>query len=292
MVKTKKMEPPKELRSQKIRLDHLHPNPNNPRSEAGDVTELAASIIEVGLLQSLLVRPAGDKPDGHYYIEAGYRRWVAMRLGTDLEEADCRIWESIDEMDPKQHSLLVGLIENTHRVNLNPVERAIGYGELRDQFGMTQKQIAQSQGLTDATVNTYMTLLELDEGSRKRVIKRWKGEEGGVTVKAAVAAVRDSRKKDRRKKGYKSTVNMQWEPDHFTVLHPLSRKAAQMCDARGHSHRRRLGKKASYHGACGECWETVIRQDQDIVGALKGEIGADAAKNVLVGMAEGGNHRT
>jgi ParB family chromosome partitioning protein len=50
-----------------------------------------------------------------------------------------------------------------------------------------------------------------------------------------------------------------WEPDHFDARHPLARKANAMCDAREHTMRRRIGRVA-----CGQCWETVIRQDQQL----------------------------
>lgn len=271
-----------EVHETMIHLDRIVRNPHNPRREVGDVTELAKSIQELGLLQSLLVRPIAS---GKYMLEAGERRWTAMRLGTNMTEAPCRVLETPEGMQPGQHSLLVGLVENTHRQDLNPIERAIGYGKLRDEYGMTQQQIAQAQGITDATVNHYMALLELDFKSQERVIR------GSVTVNDAVKAVRAHRQQRRKKEG-KKPATVFWEADWFTASHPLARKAATICDARQHTRRRRLGKKYQYAGACGECWETAIRQDQDVVGALKGEVGGDAAARILTGMAERGNSRT
>jgi hypothetical protein len=64
-----------------------------------------------------------------------------------------------------------------------------------------------------------------------------------------------------------------------------------MCDARGHTRRRRLGKKMPFAGACGQCWETAIRQDQDVISAVKKDLG-DAASGILTDAVKGGpNHR-
>lgn len=267
-----------------VRLDNLHPNPDNPRHEPGDIGELAASIREHGLLQSLLVRPAEQFGSGHYFIEAGWRRWTAMRLGTDHEEAPCRVWIGTASSNPRQHSVVVGVIENVHRANLDPIEKAQAFGKLHDEFGMTQNEIGKTVGLSGATVSEYMTLLELDEPSQERV------RLGRVSVKDASAAVRKSRRQARRRKGQKP-INIFWEPEHFTNKHPLAHNASAMCDARGHTQRRRLGKKGAFRGACGQCWETAIRSDQDIVGSVKKELGgADTAGRILTD-AMGGNHR-
>lgn len=274
-----------QLQVKMVPLDHLHRDPYNPRTEAGDVSELAKSIDEIGLLQSLLVRTAPDKGKDHYYITIGFRRWTAMRLGTKLEVASCRIWIPSPEMDPEQYALEAGLIENVHRETLNPIERARGYARLRDEFGMTQLQIGKSQGLSDATISHYLALMELSHKSQERVIR------GSLTVERAVRAVRESRRQNRKRRGQRP-VEVVWESEWFIASHPLAKQAATICDARQHTARRRYGKKHQYRGACGECWETAIRQDQDLVSGLKGDIGADAAKNVLAGMVEGGNHRT
>src|SRR5215831_919255 len=219
-----------------IHLDCIVRNPHNPRREVGDVGELARSIQELGLLQSLLVRPIDGR---RYMLEAGERRWTAMRLGTDFTEAECRVLEPPEGMQPGQHSLLVGLVENTHREDLNPIERARGYQRLRDEYGMTQQAIAKAQGITDATVNHYLALMELDFKSQERVIR------GTVTVSDAVKAVRAHRRSQRLRQG-KKPASVFWEPLHFTDKHPLHVVAAALCDARGHTNRRRPGKTTDF----------------------------------------------
>lgn len=127
-------------------------------------------------------------------------------------------------------------------------------GALRDEHGMTATAIAKRLGLSDATVGYYLSLLELDANSREKV------RGGELQVTDAVEAVRRIRKR-RRKKSGAAQVGAVWEPDYFTVSHPLARKAHLLCQAREHTMRRRIGKVA-----CGQCWETVIREDERIAG--------------------------
>ncbi|MQY07240.1 hypothetical protein [Actinomadura macrotermitis] len=103
----------------------------------------------------------------------------------------------------------------------------------------------------------HLALLELDESSRAQV------RDGKVSATDAVAAVRRARRKSRAKNG--STATWEWEPDFLAATHPLAVKARRLCDAREHTMRRRIGKTA-----CGQCWETVIRQDERIVIAAEG----------------------
>jgi ParB family chromosome partitioning protein len=75
-----------------------------------------------------------------------------------------------------------------------------------------------------------------------------------------MAAIRRTRQRQRKREGKPEMGGGEWEPDHFSPRHPLAKKAAAMCEARGHTMRRRVGKTA-----CGSCWETVIRADERIV---------------------------
>lgn len=238
------------LQVEMIHPDLIHPNPDNPRWEAGDVTGLSQSIGEDGLLQDLLVIPAPQFGPGHFMIEDGYCRWVAAK-GTG-EELPCRVRYPEPGEDLTFRALITGLITDEHKTPLTAMERAKAYGRLRDEYGMTQEQIAKRCGLTTSTISRYLSLLELSDKSQGDV------RIGKLTVEKAVQAVQRHRATDRKKEG-KKPVDVGWEPDHFSVNHHLARKARVMCDARDHNNRRRHG------GACGACWETVIRQDQDRV---------------------------
>lgn len=77
-------------------------------------------------------------------------------------------------------------------------------------------------------------------------------------MNAALAAVRKTRKARAKKAGGRADYS--WEPDYLTGKHPLARKARRLCDAREHTMRRRIGETA-----CGQCWETAIREDERTV---------------------------
>jgi ParB/RepB/Spo0J family partition protein len=232
-------------------LDRLHPDPKNPRLEVGDVTELAASIREVGLLVPILVSPSYRYGIGHYEIEAGERRWTACRA-VGLETAPCRVRDAAVN-ETGEPRLVNAIIENVHRLDLNAMEKAQALGRLRDEYKHSQTEIAKLTGIDAGTVSRYLSLLELTPGSQDRV------RSGKVTVGEAIDAVRKQRSRDRKKKGFKP-VSVGWEPLWFARTHPLANKARTMCDARAHNNRRRLDGVA-----CGQCFETVIRNDQDIV---------------------------
>jgi len=241
-----------------ITVKYIHPNPHNPRKEAGNVTELARSLEVEGLKEPILVRPAElgelDLRLGamqQYVIEDGFRRWTAYRLKYGQEaKIECHLVRPPKGFNPVQRALVTGLITDVHKKGLSPVERAQAYGRMRDELDMTVAQIAKAVGLTTSSVYDSMTLLDLTPDSQKLVIS------GRVSVKDAQQAVRDSRAKDRTKKGQRP-VSVGWDPDHLGDKHSLAKFARTMCETRGHKSRRKVGGVA-----CGDCWEMVIRQDQ------------------------------
>lgn len=232
-----------------VNIRNIHPNPANPRNEAGDVTDLAASIRENGVLHNILVRPAPELGPDEYVIEDGYRRWVAARHITEEMEVVVRIPGPDENLAVRE--VVTSLITTIHRKDLTAMERARAYGRLRDEAGMTNVQIAELMGLkSDGTVSRSLSLLELSPSYQKAV------ESGTASIERALEAVGRKRAKERKDKGH-NPAKVEWEPDHFTKDHHLARKARTMCDAREHTARRRYGNVA-----CGLCWETVIRQDQ------------------------------
>lgn len=235
-----------------IRLSRLHAHPDNIREvRPEDVQEMAAGMRVHGVLQPLIVTPHPVKA-GHYEILAGHHRAAAAEQAR-LKEVPCLIRHvSIGSLSAIQ----IMLIENCHRIELATMDKAVAMGKLRDG-GMSNIQIAKACGFTDATVSTYLSLLELDKGSQDRV------REGSLPVTEAIRAVRQVRARTPGKGGgrnQREAAALTWEPDHFTSRHPLARKAAALCDARDHNLRRRLGKTA-----CGACWEAVIRSDECLV---------------------------
>jgi ParB family chromosome partitioning protein len=231
-----------------VHISRLREHPHNIRHDLGDVAELAASIAAQGILQPLVVQHHVTEP-GAYEVIAGHRRLAAARAA-GLEEIPVTVRQRAPNNFPAP-ALEVMLVENCMRRDLGPVEKAEAMGALRN-YGLTAAAIARRTGLSDATVGYYLSLLELDDDARKRV------RDGQIPVGEAIAAVRRVRARQRYKRGDRRQ-GPAWEPDHLDARHPLARKANAMCDARQHTMRRRIGKVA-----CGQCWETAIRQDEQL----------------------------
>lgn len=138
-----------------LRLSQIEPNKKQPRNDFDEeaLTELASSITKHGVLQPLLVRPivGGDG----YQIVAGERRWRACRKA-GIKEVPVIIRE-LDDSETMQ----IALIENLQRENLSPVEEAIGYKSLIDQYKFSIEDIAKVIGKSRPAVSNSIRLLNL-----------------------------------------------------------------------------------------------------------------------------------
>ena len=132
----------------------IEPNPDQPRREFDPeaLEDLAASIRQHGIIQPLTVRQGSN---GYYQIIAGERRWRAARMA-DLTEVPAVV---IDADDKKTMEL--ALIENLQREDLNPVEEALGYQSLMENYAMTQEQAAERVGKSRPAVANALRLLNL-----------------------------------------------------------------------------------------------------------------------------------
>ncbi|WP_431897844.1 ParB/RepB/Spo0J family partition protein [Nonomuraea sp. bgisy101] len=227
-----------------IPLDQIHDHPGNIRDTVGDISELAASIREHGLMQPLTVQPHPDKPD-HYQLLAGHRRRAAA-VEAGLATVPAVIRRDVDEAT----AIELMIVENVQRADLGPIEKAEAFGRLQKEHGYTATRIAKNTGLSQATVSRSLALLDLDVKTRDRVRR------GELAVGDALDLVKRHRAKARKQAGGGRT-DWTWEPDYLTHTHPLAKKAAKVCDTREHTGRRRLGDIA-----CGQCWEYVIRADE------------------------------
>lgn len=141
-----------------IPIDEIETNPEQPRSNVGDLSDLARSIEAKGVLEPLLVRPL---PDGRYRIIAGERRFRAA-LEAGLAEVPCI------EMDLADNEVLeIALIENLHRKDLHPFEEAEGFASLAAKHEYTQQQIADAVGMSRVSVTETISLLEIPEDLRE-----------------------------------------------------------------------------------------------------------------------------
>jgi len=142
-----------------IPLDRLEPNPNQPRTDAGDLEELTASIIEKGVLEPLLVRPS--QVGGRFMIISGERRYRAAREA-GLHEVPCI------EMDVDDRAVAeIALIENLQRKDLTPYEEAEGLSALKDRFGYTHEDIARKIGKSRSSVTESLNIAELPDEIKK-----------------------------------------------------------------------------------------------------------------------------
>jgi ParB family chromosome partitioning protein len=147
-----------ELEGQPVRevsLRRIRPNPFQPRREFDPeaLAELQASIRENGLLQPLVVRPSG----GGFELVAGERRLRAL-TGLEQTSAPAIVRELSDEQ-----MLLLALVENLQREELNAIEEAVAYQRLIDGFGLTQSEVASRVGRSRSTVANSLRLLTLPQ---------------------------------------------------------------------------------------------------------------------------------
>lgn len=140
---------------EKIKIIDIEPNKNQPRrkfdSEA--IEELAESIKIYGIIQPIIV----TKKDGFYEIVAGERRWRAAKKA-GLSEVPCIVREN-DERKNKE----IALIENIQREDLNPIEKARGFRQLIDEYGITQQALADIMGINRSTLTNCLRILNLDQ---------------------------------------------------------------------------------------------------------------------------------
>ncbi|NLJ17097.1 MAG: ParB/RepB/Spo0J family partition protein [Clostridiales bacterium] len=141
---------------QTLRVSEIEPNKDQPRKtfDVEALRSLSESIKQNGVLQPLLVRPM---PSGIYQIVAGERRWRACKMA-GVEEVPVLVRELSDSQ-----TMQIGLIENLQRENLNPIEEALGYKTLIDNFNMTQEQVAKSVGKARSSISNALRLLSLPQ---------------------------------------------------------------------------------------------------------------------------------
>jgi len=142
-----------------IPIDKLVPNPNQPRVEIGDLSELISSIREKGVLEPLLVRPSEV---GRFMIISGERRYRAsMEVG--LNELPCI------EMDVDDRAVAeISLIENLQRKDLTPFEEADGLQALAEKFGYTHEEIAKKIGKSRTSITEALSLASIPTDIREQ----------------------------------------------------------------------------------------------------------------------------
>lgn len=250
-----------------LAVEQLVDHPGNIRDDLGDLSELALSIREHGILQPLTVT---ESEDGRFLLLAGHRRLGAARKA-GIARVPVVIRHGVTD---EALQLVLMLVENCQRRDLSPIEKAEAYGALRNR-GLTQGEIARQVGVSRATVSHYLTLLELPDHERQEL------RNGNFTAQEAFTTARALREGERkearptggtrgRPKGSKTTP---W----FGDKHPLAKAVRGLCDHRG---RVKVGGVG-----CGPCWEQAIRQADELTPAPEDahDIDSTVVQSVLDG---------
>lgn len=202
-------------------LSSIQPNPGQPRSEVGELTDLVSSIRDKGVLEPILVRrthAAGSAGSG-FVIVAGERRYRAA-LEAGLFEIP-----AIELEVTEQEALEITLIENLQRRDLNPFEEAEGFRALGDLHGYRQDEIARAVGRSRSAVAESLTLLEIAPELRARALAL------GVVAKSALLEIAKLRDPARMEEVLERAARNRLSRDD---LREQARQAAGRTGAAGH----------------------------------------------------------
>src|SRR5262245_16344873 len=146
----------------RVPIEFRRPNPRNPRRHYGEeeLEELSASVRSKGILQPILVRTVPGAADA-YEIIAGERRWRAAQRA-NLHEVPIILLEINDK-----EALEIAIIENVQRADLNPLEEAMGYDSLIEQFTYAQSDLARIVGKSRSHIANTLRLLKLPESVKR-----------------------------------------------------------------------------------------------------------------------------
>ena len=148
--------------AEKLKTSLIDPKSGQPRKtfDAESLAELADSIATHGVLQPILVRASGN---GRYQIIAGERRWRAAKLA-GLSEIPAVILDR-DDLAAAE----IALVENLQREDLNPIEEALAFKSLSEEFGLTQEELSRRVGKSRSAVANATRLLELPDEAKAMV---------------------------------------------------------------------------------------------------------------------------
>ena len=218
----------------------LEGHPGNVRRNLGDLTDLALTIREHGVLQPLLVERHHSKPSVFVIID-GHRRFGAVLKAGGITHVPVRVRDRVDQVD----ATLLMLVTALQKEELDPLDEAAAYRELM-AAGHTQASIAAAVGKHQAHISQRLALTHLTEAEKQALRRR----EIGV-----VEAYRTGRDRSSRRMGGEQKRPKPRRVPHFTGQHPLAGRVEQRCRNAGHEVILKLGP------GCGPCWETEIRAD-------------------------------
>ncbi len=174
---------PRGTLSREVETDRLVPSRFQPRREFSSdaLAELAASVKEQGIIQPIVVVPRGEQ----FEIVAGERRWRAA-----IQAGLARVPVVVREKRSDKELLEIALVENLQREDLNPLEAAAAYARLKEEFHLTQEDVARRVGKDRATVANSLRLLKLPASVRDKIL-RGELSAGHAKALAALASADD-----------------------------------------------------------------------------------------------------
>lgn len=227
-------------------LAHLIDHENNRKLDEATVAEMVESVREHGVLTPLVVTEHPLEVDRWLLLDGHHRAAAAKEAG--LATVPVVVRHGLDEDVTEQ--LVVMLVANCQRKDLEPMERAEQYGRLRAR-GLTAQEIGRRTGTQQGTVSYFLSLLELDAESQARVRNKT------IPVRQAVDAIREHRAQQRKTAGTAQPGRgVVVQPSWLNKRHVLARKVAELCT---HKERPRVGDVG-----CGQCWEQIIRADERV----------------------------
>ena len=138
-----------------VALASIEPDPKQPRTTMGDLSELTHSVQDKGILEPILVRPAADESKATFVIISGERRFRAA-MAAGLDEVPV-----IEMAVGEDEALEIALVENLQRKDLTPFEEAEGYKALADRFGYTHERISSAVGKSRTVITESLALLRI-----------------------------------------------------------------------------------------------------------------------------------
>lgn len=222
----------RELRA--VDVASITPDPDNVREHLSDIEDLAESMRVDGLIQPIVVRRRGNA----LIVVAGHRRLAAAKaLGWDSIEAVIT-----DDLRPAD-VLAQMIIENTQRRDLDPIEEARAYERLKTQLGCNTLELAKRLGRSQSSIDGRLALLALSP-------------EDQDAVRAGDMGIGHGTEKARVRLGVTRDPGTGRIP-HLSIQHALASRARARCRKQHPKGAVKVGKTA-----CGECWEAVIRADE------------------------------
>lgn len=220
-----------------VPLRRLVPDPDNVRDQVGDVSELADSIRQMGMLQPIVARRRGDQ----LVVVMGHRRRAAAALA-GLETVPVII-SAIRADDV----LVAMFMENTQREDLDPIEEARALAKIKGREGIKDLELARRVGKSQSHVSGRLALLELS-GEEQTAIRN-----GTLSIGRGTQLGRHSSGKERPNAWGKASAA------HLSFDHPLAAAVEALCRQLGHS-KMTAGRIGGI--GCGSCWEACIRSDE------------------------------